>query len=71
VCQCDFGIGIESGVEFAPVGNIIWIGRHHDVAVGMAEIAVRWGKFILESQLVIKFYLNNALNRHTPLSNDS
>jgi len=42
VCQCDFGIGIESGVEFAPVGNIIWIGRHHDVAVGMAEIAVRW-----------------------------
>jgi len=41
VCQCDFGIGIESGVEFAPVGNIIWIGRHHDVAVGMAEIAVR------------------------------
>jgi len=41
VCQFDLGVGIESGVEFAPVGNVVWIGWHRDVAVGMAEIAVR------------------------------
>jgi len=71
VCQFDFIVGIESDLEFALVGDAVWLDRHSDVIVGMAEIAVRWGKFILESQLVIKFYLNNALNRHTPLSNDS
>jgi len=41
VCQFDFIVGIESDLEFAVVGDAVWLDRHSDVAVGMAEIEVR------------------------------
>jgi len=41
VCQFDFIVGIESDLEFALVGDAVWLDRHSDVIVGMAEIEVR------------------------------
>jgi len=52
VCQFDFIVGIESDLEFAVVGDAVWLDRHSDVIVGVAEIEVRVRLQILLEQPV-------------------